>query len=107
MGNSLILQANHSRAFSQVSVHATRCAPFSSAVSARSSFNSATVRFGFRVISQLEMRRLALQHFAAAALADELAVAHLDFAPHGHDRGTAFNVHAFETIVVVVCVLGL
>jgi hypothetical protein len=37
---------SHSRARSQVSVHATRCAPFSSPVSSRSSRSSATVRAG-------------------------------------------------------------
>ena len=35
-----------SRALSHVGVNATRCAPFSSPVSARSSLSSATVRFG-------------------------------------------------------------
>ena len=37
---------SHSRARSHVSVQATRCAPSSSPVSSRSSFSSATVRFG-------------------------------------------------------------
>src|SRR5205085_10526833 len=37
---------SHSRACCQVSVHATRCAPFSSPVSSCSSRSSATVRFG-------------------------------------------------------------
>ena len=37
---------SHSRAFSHVSVQATRCAPFSSPVSSRSCSSSATVRFG-------------------------------------------------------------
>ena len=41
------------RAVSHVSVHATRCAPFSSPVSSRSSTSSATVRFGFSAIARM------------------------------------------------------
>ena len=41
------LPRSHSRARSQVSVHATRCAPFSSPVSSWSSRSSATVRLGW------------------------------------------------------------
>src|SRR6266478_231393 len=105
-GSSFTFAANHSRAFSQVSVQATRCAPFSSPVSARSSFNSVTVRLGFRPIGvQLEMTRLALQHLAAATLTDEFSVAHLDDASHCHDRRAALNLHSFETIIVVVYML--
>ena len=40
---------SQARARLQVSVKATRCAPFSSPVSARSSLSSATVRFGFSI----------------------------------------------------------
>ena len=43
---SATLRASHSRAVCHVSVQATRCAPFSSPVSSRSSFSSATVRLG-------------------------------------------------------------
>ena len=46
---------SQARAFAHVSVKATRCAPFSSPVSSRSSFNSATVRFGSRAV--VMMRR--------------------------------------------------
>ena len=51
--------ANHSRAFSQVSVHATRWAPFASAVRARSSFSSAIVRLGSRVMLGWSWTRVA------------------------------------------------
>src|SRR5208337_3326200 len=104
--SSFTFAANQSRAFSQVSVQATRCAPFSSLVRARSSCNSATVRLGLRLIGvQLEINWLALKHLATAALADKLAVADLDFAAHGYDRRAAFDLHALETIVVVIDVL--
>ncbi len=45
-GSSETFLSSHLRAVDQVSVHATRCAPFSSPVSSRSSFSSATVRLG-------------------------------------------------------------
>ena len=38
---------SHARVLTQIGVKATRCAPLASPVSARSSFSSATVRFGF------------------------------------------------------------
>ena len=44
---------SHSRARSHVSVQATRCAPSSSPVSSRSSFSSATVRFGSSATARL------------------------------------------------------
>jgi len=51
------------------------------------------------------MSRLTLQHFAAASLADELTIAYLHFASHGHDGGAAFDFQSFKTIIVVVYVL--
>ena len=45
-GNPSSFSRNQARARSQVSVQATRWAPFSSPVSSRSSFSSATVRLG-------------------------------------------------------------
>ncbi len=48
-GSSASFAFNHSRARVHVGVKATRCAPFSSPVSARNSFRSATTRPGFRV----------------------------------------------------------
>src|SRR5439155_5115005 len=105
-GSSFAFDANHSRASSQVSVHATRCAPFSSPVRARSSFNSATVRFGFRLMkSWLAESRLALQYLTATALPDKFTVTYLDFAPYGHDGWAADHLHSLEAIVVVVRVL--
>ncbi len=62
------------------------------------------VRLGSRLISEID--GLSSEQFAAAVLADEFAVAHLDLAAHGHDRGAAFNRHAFEAVVVVVDVLA-
>src|SRR5216683_1076763 len=107
-GSSFTFAANHARAFNHTSVQATRCAPFSSAVRARSSFNSATARFGFKLIRfSSEVSGFALQHLAPAALTDKFSVAYLYFAPHGHYRRTALDLHSFETIVVVVRVLRL
>src|SRR5438477_10551535 len=51
------------------------------------------------------MRRLALQHAAAAALPNKFTVAHLYFTPHGNYRRAALDRHSFEAIVVVVGVL--
>src|SRR5438128_6231785 len=104
-GSSFAFDANHSRASSQVSVHATRCAPFSSPVRARSSFNSATVRFGFRLMkSWLAESRLALQHLTATALPDKFTVTYLDFAPYGHDGwAPAMCISPQPLEVVVVC----
>ncbi len=48
---------NQPRAVSQVSVQATRWAPFSSPVSSRSSFSSATVREGSNVTRRNVTRR--------------------------------------------------
>ena len=45
---------SHSRAARQVSVQATRWAPFSSPVSSRSSSSSDTVRFGSRAIARIQ-----------------------------------------------------
>ena len=40
------------------------------------------------------------------AVADELAIAGLDFAAHGYDAGAAFDGQAFEAVVVVIGVLS-
>ena len=45
-GSSASLDRSQARVSTHVRVKATRCAPFSSAVRARSSLSSATVRFG-------------------------------------------------------------
>src|SRR5271165_6089623 len=52
------------------------------------------------------MGGFALEHFATGAVTDELAIAYLDSAAHGDDRGTAFDGHAFEPAVVVIDVMG-
>ena len=47
-----------------------------------------------------------LEELAAGAVADEGAVADLDFAADGDDGGAAFDRHPFEGVVVVVDVPG-
>ncbi len=48
---------------------------------------------------------LALQHFAAAALADKLSITYLYLSTHGDDRGATLNFHPFKTVVIVIHVL--
>ena len=48
-GNASSFSRNHARALAHIGVNATRCAPFSSPVRARSSLSSSTVLFGFTI----------------------------------------------------------
>src|SRR5258708_3824560 len=51
---------------------------------------------------RLEMTGLTFQRLATPALANKLAVAHLNRASHSNDGRATFNLHAFETTIVVV-----
>ena len=45
---------------------------------------------------------MTLEELAVGFVADELAVAHLDFGAYGDDGGATFDRKPFETVVVVV-----
>src|ERR1700733_7481420 len=59
--------------------------------------------FGFAPSAVL---RLAADHAAAARVADEQAISHLNFAAHGDVQGSAFDGETLKSVVVVVGVLG-
>ncbi len=56
-------------------------------------------------MARLEIRGSALQHAAATAFADELAIADLNFAANSHDGRATSDLHAFKTVVIVIGVL--
>ena len=94
-----------SRAFSQVGLHASRCAPFSSAVSSRSSFSRSIALLASTGMGHLPLpcRGSRRNMLSASRLANKHSIAHLHLAAHRHHGRPAFDRESFKSVVVVVC----